>query len=125
MKDDAERAHNAAIALQLSNAVIYNSDGAFRALAFKNRHLIVAALNAFAQQPEGWAVAVQLSKHEGGKLLASLVLVVREGGSEAEALKHAIDYAATEKPGFSIDQYLIQKIPPAAMLDVAPIPGEE
>jgi hypothetical protein len=56
MPDDAiERARNAVIAAQLSDAVIYNRDHAFRALAFKNRHLIVASLNAFAQQaPKGW-----------------------------------------------------------------------
>jgi hypothetical protein len=83
--------------------------------------IVLRAMIAFASQqaPEGWAIALHLSKQEEGACITSIVLSVHNGTSEADALKRAIDYAAVEKPGFAVEQYLAQKYPPA-MLDAAP-----
>ncbi|MDQ2878541.1 MAG: hypothetical protein M3R41_05655 [Pseudomonadota bacterium] len=50
MNDKEQRARDSDIAKRFSAAVIGSHDDAVRFLAFNNRHLIVAALDAFTEQ---------------------------------------------------------------------------
>jgi hypothetical protein len=62
-------------------------------------------------------VAVSLSRHDGGRVLSSIIQSWHSGTRE-QAIVHALEYAQGAKPGFQIDQWLVAKIPlPVIQID--------
>jgi hypothetical protein len=54
-----------------------------------------------------YVVAIQLSKDK----IHTMTLSWRPNTTRENAIKECLEYAAKVKPGFTVDQYLVDKIP--------------